>query len=97
MSAAGFRTLIPATPAQVAQLQTIPQGQIIPITKNGKTFFLYADARHHSLLIGNQQQYGTYQLYLNQYKIQEKKLETANLNAEDWQGWGCGSWGPGFY
>jgi hypothetical protein len=100
MSAAGFRTLLPKTPTQIAQLQTIPQGRIIPVTKKGKTLFLYADAQHHALLIGNQQQYDTYEQYLSQYKIQKMKVEAATFNADDWNGWGGyggGFWGPGFY
>jgi hypothetical protein len=97
MSAAGFRTIVPSTPAQVSQLQTIPQGKIIPISKKGKTFFLYADARNKTLLIGNQQQFTTYQQYVRQYKLQEDKVEAADMNADYWGGWGGGFWGPGFY
>ena len=97
MSAAGFRTIIPSSPTQISQLQTLPQGKIIPITKKGKTFFLFADARNKTLLIGNQQQYTTYQQYVRQYKLQEDKVEAADLNADYMDCWGGGFWGPGFY
>jgi len=97
MSAAGFRTIIPSSPTQISQLQTLPQGKIIPISKKGKTFFLFADARNRTLLIGNQQQYTTYQQFVRQYKLQEDKVEAAELNADYWGGWGDGFWGPGFY
>ena len=102
LSAAGFRTVVPTTPTQIAQLKTLPQDKVIPITKKGKTFFLYADAAHNYLLIGNQSQYSTYRQYTVQYKIQEEKESAAALNADaaswgGWGGWNGGFWGPGFY
>ena len=103
MSAAGFRTVIPSTPKQIAQLKTLPQGKVVPVTKKGKTFFLFADSEHNTLLIGDQKQYTAYQQYALQYKIQQDKLATASLNADassEWGAWGGidgPMWGPGFY
>jgi hypothetical protein len=97
MSAAGFRTLVPTTPGQIAQLQSMPQGRIIPVQKKGKTFFLFPDRQNHSLLIGNQREYSTYQQYARQYHLEEDKVEAAQWNAACWDGWGDGFWGPGFY
>lgn len=102
MSAAGFRTVIPNTPAQIAHLKSLPQDKIIPITKKGKTLFIFADARNNWLLIGNQQQYQLFRQYALQYKIQEDKVEAASMNADaaEWGGWGgIGGpfWGPCFY
>jgi hypothetical protein len=101
LSAAGFRTVVPTTSQQIAQLKTLPQLKVIPITKNGKTAFLFADAASNTLLIGNQKQYTAYQQYALQYKIQQEKDATASLNADASQ-WGCWGgidgpfWGPGF-
>lgn len=103
LSAAGFRTVIPTTPDQIAQLKTMPQYKVIPVTKKGKTVFLYADAARNSLMIGNQKQYQQFQQYNLQYKIQQDKEATAALNADanaEWNAWGGLDgplWGPCFY
>lgn len=103
LSAAGFRTVIPSTPAQIAQLKSMPQRKVIPVIKKGKTVFLYADAANNSLLIGNQKQYQQFQQYNLQYKIQQDKEATAALNADanaEWSAWGGLDgpfWGPCFY
>lgn len=99
LSAAGFRTVIPSTPQQVAQLKTLPQRQVIPVTKNGKTSFLFADSVRNLMLVGNQSQYSQFQQYALQYHLEEDRVEAASLNAEaaDWGCWGGGFWGPGFY
>ena len=99
LSAAGFRTVVPSTPQQVAKLKTMPQRQVIPVTKNGKTSFLFADSARTLLLIGNQNQYSQFQQYALQYHLAEDKVEAASLNADaaDWGCWGGGFCGPGFY
>jgi hypothetical protein len=103
LSAAGFRTVVPSTPAQIAQLKTMPQYKVIPVTKKGKTAFLYADAARNSLMIGNQKQYQQFQQYSLQYKIQQDKEAAAALNADanaEWGAWGGLDgpfWGPCFY
>ena len=101
LSASGFKTVVPTTQKQVAQLKTLPQLQVIPVTKKGKTIFMFADSKRNLLLIGNQKQYQQYQQYSLQYHIQQDKVEAASLNADasEWGGWGGmgGFWGPGFY
>lgn len=103
LSAAGFRTVVPSTPAQIAQLKSMPQHKIIPVVKKGKTAFLYADAASNVLLIGNQKQYTQFQQYNLQYKIQQEKESTAALNADAYAEWGAWGgidgpfWGPCFY
>jgi hypothetical protein len=99
LKAAGFRTIVPNTPAQVAQLKTLRQHKVTPVLKNGKTTFVYADSAKNLLLVGDEKQYHLYQEYKLQHKIQERQEETAALNADasDWGCWGGGFWGPGFY
>jgi hypothetical protein len=102
LSAAGFRTVVPSTPAQIAHLKAMPQRKVIPVVKKGKTAFLYADAASNVLLVGNQKQYTQFQQYNLQYKIKQDEEATAALNADastEWNAWGGLSpfWGPGFY
>jgi hypothetical protein len=102
LSAAGFKTIVPTTPKQIAKVKSLPQLKVVPINKKGQTFFVFADANRNTLLIGNQQQYSAYQQYALQYKIQEDKVAAASLNADaaEWGGFGSfndGFWGPGVY
>jgi hypothetical protein len=103
LTAAGFRTVVPNTPAQIAQLKSMPQRKVIPVVKQGRTAFLYADASSNILLIGNQKQYTQFQQYNLQYKIRQDKEATAALNADasmEWNAWGGldgAFWGPCFY
>jgi hypothetical protein len=99
LTAAGFRTVVPSTPDQIAQLKTMPQRKVVPVVKKGKTSFLYADSTRNVLLIGNESQYQQYQQYNLQYKIQQSQEATAAMNADaaDWGCWGGGFWGPGYY
>ncbi len=91
LSAAGFRTVTPSSSAQMAHLKSLPQGHLTPISKNGKTLFLLADAKNNRLLIGNQTQYQAYeQLSLNQ-QIARDQRATKDLNADatsEWNDWG---------
>ena len=102
LTAAGFRTVIPSTPAQTALVKSLPQAHLTCVQKNGQTRFLLADAAHHRLLIGNQSQYQAYQkLHLQRMRAGEA-LATASLNADagaEWSNWGGNEipyWGPEF-
>jgi hypothetical protein len=91
LSEAGFRTVRPATIAQTAHLNSLPQGHIIPVTKNGETLFLLADAKQKSLFIGNQSQYQTYKQLGLKNQLSEDKLATKSFNADssaEWSAWG---------
>ena len=91
LGAAGFRSVTPSTPAQVARLKSLPQGHLTPITKNGKTLFVLADAKQNRLFVGNQSQYQAYkQIKLNN-QLSNEKLATSDLNADasaEWNAWG---------
>ena len=91
LGAAGFRSVTPSTPAQIAKLKSLPQGHLTPITKNGKTLFVLADAKQNRLFVGNQSQYQAYKQMRLQNQLAEDKLATADLNADasmEWNAWG---------
>jgi hypothetical protein len=102
MSAAGFRTLVPSTPAQIAHLKSLPQGCVTTVSKKGRTLFLFADAQNNRLLAGTQSQYQKYQQLRLQKNLVEDKEATAALNADansEWAAWGgldAPLWGPGW-
>ena len=58
---AGFRTVHPGTPEQVAHLQSLRQGHITHESRNGQTLYMLADARKNFLLIGGEAEYERYQ------------------------------------
>ena len=91
LGAAGFRSVTPSTPAQIAKLKSLPQGHLTPIKKNGKTLFVLADAKQNRLFVGNQSQYQAYKQMRLQNQLAEDKLATADLNADasmEWNAWG---------
>ena len=91
LGAAGFRSVTPSTPAQIAKLKSFPQGHLTPITKNGKTLFLMADAKQNRLFVGNQSQYQAYKQMRLKNQLAEDKLATRDLNADanlEWNAWG---------
>ena len=102
LAAAGFRTVVPATPDQTAKLKAAPQGRILTIRRNGKTLFVFADARRNHLLIGTQREYRSYQQLRLEKQLTGEKLAAAALNADaniDWNDWGgleAPYWGPEF-
>jgi len=102
LSAAGFRTVVPSTPAQIARLKSLPQGRVTTVSKKGKTLFLFADASNNRLLAGTQSQYQKYQQLRLQKNLVEDKEATAALNADanaEWASWGgldAPLWGPGW-
>jgi hypothetical protein len=89
---AGFRTVTPSTPAQIAHVQSLPQGHITHLTHKGKTLYVLADARYNLLLVGNDAQFQTYQQLLYSKKITPEKNQEKIIQ-EDNEAWGPG----GFY
>jgi hypothetical protein len=91
LTSVGFRSVTPKTAAQSARLQSLPQGHLTPISKNGKTLFVLADAKKNLLFVGNQSQYQAYQQLRLNKEISRDKAATANLNADataEWSAWG---------
>lgn len=94
LTTAGFRSVTPTTPVQLAHLKTLQaqtKGHLTPITMNGKTLFLLADAKQNRLLVGNQSQYQTYKQLRLKHQLAEDTLATKDLNADanaEWNAWG---------
>jgi hypothetical protein len=102
LAEAGFRAVKPSTPAQIAHIQSLPQGHITQVTRNGKTFFLLADARKNLLLVGGSAQYERYQHILYKKEIDpaianEKAIKLGQAEWEEWSGYYGPMGGPGFF
>lgn len=95
LAAAGFQVRIPDTSAKMAKLQKMPQRKIVAHTRNGKTYYTYADAVNNRLYVGNQAAYQQYQQMAAAERIAQEQLMAAQMYEEasmDWQMWG--PWDP---
>lgn len=99
LSAAQFSMKPATTPAQIANLKSLPQNKIITQVKNGKVVYVYADAAGcQCLYVGNEASYQNFQQIKIAKNIASDQLMAAEMNQQasmDWGAWG--PMGPGFY
>ena len=62
--AAGFKVLVASTRLQEEWVQSLPPGQIRPMQRNDKKYFVYPDAPRKQIYVGGPQQYEAYQQLL---------------------------------
>ena len=97
LAAAGFTMKIADTPAKLAHLQQQVQHKITAYTKNGETYFVYADATDcKCLYVGDNSGYTKFQALQVQQNIASEQRMTAEMNQDaemDWGMWGPGPWG----
>jgi hypothetical protein len=58
--ASGFKVLVAKTTAQADWVKHLPPGQIRPMQRTGKKFFIYPDAPRSQIYIGGPKEYGAY-------------------------------------
>lgn len=96
LAAAGFQMRLADTPQKLAMIQPMPQRKLAPHEKDGKTFFLYADALEcKCVYAGTQQAYQRFQRLATEQDLADQEEMTASMNEEaamDWDAWG--TWGP---
>jgi hypothetical protein len=98
LASAGFRTIPATTPAQIAKLQSLKSGKVVPLTSKKGTVYVFADKANNALLVGTPSQYQQYRLLkLKEQKIDEKLLDSqVNADNADYMSWGEGmNWGWG--
>jgi hypothetical protein len=100
--AAGFKTITPSTPDQVARLKNLPVDKVTRVTQNGKTYYVLPDVANNVAYVGGPQQYQSYQQLRLARNISNQNLEAAAMNDDasmNWGAWGgWGAWGPvGWY
>ena len=87
---AGFRTITPHTPAQIARVNSLPQGHIQRVKRNGKILFVLADARKNFVLVGGNPQYERYQQILYAKQVDPAIENRAFDKALEYDGAGWG-------
>jgi hypothetical protein len=100
LAAAGFKTIPATTPAQLAKLNSLKSGKVVPLVGKKGTVYVFADTARKTLLAGNASQYEAYRkLKVSQQKIDEKLLDAqVNMDNTDYNTWGPNSyenWGWG--
>ena len=88
LAAAGFEVRPADTPEKLAQLQALPQHEIIPKTSNGTTYFMYADAADcKCLYVGTESDYQQYAKLTQQEAMAAERAMAA-------EAWDDAAWGP---
>ena len=58
--ASGFKVLVAKTTAQEEWVRRLPPGQIRPMQRTGKKFFIYPDAARKQIYVGGPKEYEAY-------------------------------------
>jgi hypothetical protein len=88
---AGFRTVKPTTPEQIAHFQSLRKNHITHETRNGNTLFMLADENKNILLVGGESEFQRYQeiLYSREVELGKKSAKFTKGIENVWnQGWG---------
>jgi hypothetical protein len=102
LTQAGFRSLKPTSAKQTALIGSLPRGHLTSLVRNGKTVFLYPDAKQHLLLAGTEKEYQAYQKLRLKNELSMDTEATTSLNSDAtsvWSNWGgleIPYWGPEF-
>lgn len=86
---AGFKAVTPTTPAQIAKVQSLPQGHLRQYTRKGQNYFVLADVKKNLLLVGNNASFERYQQILYKRKVDPAiaQEQADRMIENDWGGW----------
>ena len=94
--AAGFKVIVPHTAAQQQRLKALPSNRVTLVHKNGKTYYVFADAANNRAYVGGRTQYQAYQQIRTAIQFRKESLEAAGFGEEadfgTWNGWGGPGW-----
>lgn len=98
LAAAGFKIMPASTLEQQTHLKTIPARKITSVQRDGKTYFVYPDAAHQVIYVGQDAQYQEYQKLRLKHQMAAEQVEAAQINSDPawgmWGGWGGGMMAP---
>ncbi|MFC1580183.1 hypothetical protein ACFL4N_04660 [Thermodesulfobacteriota bacterium] len=93
LSASGFHVKVADTPEKLAHLKELTQHKVVPHEKDGKTFFVYADAKNcKCVYVGDAEAYQEFSQRLEQKKMQDVDRMIAEENRDASMNWAL--WGP---
>ena len=101
LAAAGFKIQLADTPEKLAHLKSLTQQKIVAHEKDGKNYYVYADATTcQCLYIGQDSNYQSFQQLQIQKQIAHDQKMSAEMNENatmDWNIWGPGYRTDGYY
>jgi len=93
LSASGFQMKLADTPDKLAHLQALTSQKLVPHTKDGKLYYVYADPEFcKCMFVGNEPAYQKYQDLALKQKLSQERLNAAAMNENASMNWGM--WGP---
>ena len=93
LSASGFHVKVADTPEKLAHLKELTQHKVVPHEKDGKTVFVYADAKTcQCVYVGDEEAYQEFSQRLEQKKMQDVDRMIAEENRDASMNWAL--WGP---
>lgn len=69
LTEAGFQRIAATNDQQAQHLLTLPPGKLTIARINGKAFYVFPDAKHNQIFVGNEEAYQTYQQLLTYSQI----------------------------
>src|ERR1700756_5644567 len=93
LSAAGFKTRTPSSPAQQAMFDRMTPYTVERRERHGKILYAYADKKQHLVYIGGEAEYQRYKELGVQQSIAQSQLQAAQIN-EDATLYDRAYWGP---
>jgi hypothetical protein len=90
---AGFKAKVATTAKQREELQTLPEGKISAVRQKGKTFYIYPDAPHNQIYVGNKEQYQAYKNLVGQQPTSPGPIQfeayapAGNISVREFYGW----------
>ncbi len=93
LSAAGFQMKLADSPQKLTHLQTLTSQKLVPHTRDGKVYYVYADPEFcKCMYVGNDAAYQKYQDLALKEKLSQERLNAAAMNENAAMNWGM--WGP---
>jgi hypothetical protein len=84
----GFKVVKAVTPAQEAHLKSLPRGKVTVVNRKGKTWYVFPDAAHNQIYVGNSNQYQSFKLTYQDEQLTNGEVGNVNM-AEDSAEWGA--------
>jgi hypothetical protein len=95
LSNAGFSTVAAKTPQQQQHLMTLQPYKVAVVRRNGKPYYVYADAAHNQIFVGNQFAYDKYRDLRLEKNLAQQNVQ--NTQMSDWSSPAWEVWGPWQY
>ncbi len=91
LTAAGFRIATASTPQQMQKLKSLPPGKFSAIKRNGKTWYVYPEAKDGRIYLGTKNEYQQYLQNVTDAKIAGQSFDSqaiSQADGDDWNDWG---------